>query len=330
MSNYMVHHIKKILHSHSENFGTGPISKGWHSVSSYSLWTDINLLEAKTMNSNRSEKSEHERSSPTRYFPFRKVRMIVMATFITGSISLVQAQQGSLKPQTSAPAVDPVAVKLLRGMTDYLSGLKQFSVHVRNAREDMLDSGHRVDFEISAKLIINRPDKLHSTRLGHLVDQDFYYDGKVLTLYNQSHKVYAAVPAPGTIEETLDFARESLGIEQPVADLVYRNAFPLLMHDVTLAMVVDKEVIAGVKCNHLLFSRPGVDFQVWVADDGPPLPQKYVVTDTGTPELLSITATMSDWNVAPTVADAQFTFVPPQGVKKISFMPVDASSGPPR
>ena len=67
----------------------------------------------------------------------------------------------------------------------------------------------------------------------------------------------------------LDYARESLGIETAVADLVYRNAFPLLMQDVTLAMVVDKEVIGGVRCNHLLFSRPGVDFQVWVADGGP-------------------------------------------------------------
>ena len=94
------------------------------------------------------------------------------------------------------------------------------------------------------------------------------------------------------------------------------------MQDVTLAMVVDKEVIGGVRCNHLLFSRPGVDFQVWVADGGPPLPHKYVVTDTGTPALLSVTSAMSGWNVAPAVADAQFTFVPPQGTKKISFMPL--------
>lgn len=229
--------------------------------------------------------------------------------------------------RAQAPAVDPGAVKLLRGMTDYLSNLKQFSVHVRNMREDLLDSGHRVDFEVSADMIIKRPNKIHSKRLGHLVDQDFYYDGKNLTLYNASHKVYATVPAPGTIEEMLDFARESLGIEQPVADLVYRNAFPLLMQDVTLAMVVDKEVIAGVECSHLLFSRPGVDFQVWVAGGAQPLPYKYVVTDTGTPALLAITTTMSDWNVAPAAADSKFTFVPPPGVSATTFLPINTSSG---
>ena len=280
------------------------------------------------MNSNRSKQSEHERSSPTRHFRFPKLRMIMLAAFLAGSTSLVQAQQEPVKPDT--PAVDPEAVKLLRGMTDYLGGLKQFSVQVRNMREDLLDSGHRVDFEISVSVIVSRPNKVRTERLGHLVDQSFYYDGKTLTLYNPSHKVYATVPAPGTIEETLDFARESLGVGLPVADLVYRNAFPLLMQDVTLAVVVGKEVIGGVKCDHLLFSRPGVDFQVWVADSGPPLPHKYVVTDTGTPELLSITTIMRDWNVAPAVADAQFTFVPPPGAKAVTFMPLDTSSGPDR
>jgi len=277
------------------------------------------------MNSNRSKQSEHERSSPTRHFRFPKLRMIMLAAFLAGSTSLVQAQQEPVKPDT--PAVDPEAVKLLRGMTDYLGGLKQFSVQVRNMREDLLDSGHRVDFEISVSVIVSRPNKVRTERLGHLVDQSFYYDGKTLTLYNPSHKVYATEPAPGTIEETLDFARESLGVGLPVADLVYRNAFPLLMQDVTLAVVVGKEVIGGVKCDHLLFSRPGVDFQVWVADSGPPLPHKYVVTDTGTPELLSITTIMRDWNVAPAVADAQFTFVPPPGAKPTTFLPLDTSSG---
>ena len=97
--------------------------------------------------------------------------------------------------------------------------------------------------------------------------------------------------------------------------------FTLLMQDVTFAVIVGKAVIGGVKCDHLLFSRPGVDFQLWVADSGQPLPYKYVVTDTGVTSRLSITTVMSDWNAAPTVADAQFTFVPPQGAKLIAFMP---------
>ena len=181
-------------------------------------------------------------------------------------------------PATPTTLVDPAAVKLLRGMTDYLSGLKQFSVQALNMREDLLESGQRVDFEVSSKVVVSRPNKLLAERKGH--NQMFYYDGKTLTLYNPSDKVYASVPAPATIEEMLDFARESLGLSYPISDLVYRNAFPLLMQDVTLALMIGKEVIGGVTCEHLLFSRPRVDFQVWIPDSGPPLPRKYVVTDT--------------------------------------------------
>jgi hypothetical protein len=191
----------------------------------------------------------------------------------------------------------------------------------------VLESGHRIDLDVSASVTISRPNQLRAARRGDLIDQVFYYDGKTLTLYNPSDKVYATEPAPGTIEELLDFARETHGFFVPAADLIYRNAFPLLMQEVTDAVVVGKAIIGGVKCDHLLFSRPGVDFQVWVADGGRPLPLKYVVTDTGTPGLISISTVMSEWNVAPAEADARFNFVPPQGVKQITFMPLETSSG---
>jgi hypothetical protein len=224
--------------------------------------------------------------------------------------------------QAQEPAIDPAATKVLKQMTDYVGSLKKFSVHTQNTLEDLLDSGHRVDFDVSADVIISRPNKLQAERKGDLVDQTFYYDGKMLTLFNPSEKVYATKPAPGTIEETLDFVRETLGLIVPVSDLVYRNVYPLLMQDVNLAKVIGKSVISGVTCHHLLFSRPGVDFQVWVADSGQPLPYKYVVTDTATPARLSVTTVMSDWNVAPDLDDARFTFDPPQGANKIEFMPL--------
>ena len=235
---------------------------------------------------------------------------------------LVLAATVTTDVQAQDPQVDPAATRTLKRMTDYLGGLQKFSVHTQSTLEDELESGHRIDLDVSASVLVSRPNKLFAERKGDLIDQVFYYNGKTLTLYNPSDKVYATESAPGTIEETLDFARESLGLTVPVADLVYRNAFPLLMQDVNLAVVVGKAVIGGVKCDHLLFSRPGVDFQVWVADSGNPLPYKYVVTDTGTPAQLSISTVMSDWNVAPTATDSRFTFVPPPGTKQISFLPL--------
>lgn len=218
------------------------------------------------------------------------------------------------------PSVDPAATQILRQMTDYLAGSQTFSVNTQNTLEDFLESGHRVDMDICASVVVRRPNKLQAKRMCETLDQVFYYDGKALTLFNPSEKVYSTKPAPGTIEETLDFARESLGLIVPAADLVYRNAFSLLMQEVTLAMVIGDTMINGVKCKHLLFSRPGVDFQVWIAQDGQPLPYKYVVTDTIA--RLSISTVMSDWNLKPDVSDARFIFIAPKDAKPINFMPI--------
>jgi hypothetical protein len=253
-----------------------------------------------------------------------KVRTLgVLVAF--GALALSAIVVAEVRAQT--PAVDPAATQILKRMTDYIGSLKQFSVHTRNTLEDALDAGNRIDLDVSASVLISRPNKLRAERTGDLVSQIFYYNGKTLTLYNPSDKVYATEPAPGTIEAVLDFTRESLGLLIPAADLVYRNAYELLMQEVTFAAVIGKSAINGVKCDHLLFSRPGVDFQVWVPEGGRPLPRKYVVTDTATAARLSVVTVMSNWNVAPAVADDRFAFVPPKGAKPITFMRLDTAGG---
>jgi hypothetical protein len=249
---------------------------------------------------------------------------ITPGLFALGALALFVSVPPAVAAQ--APAVDPSATRILKRMTDHLAGLKRFSVHTQVTLEDVTDSEHRIDLDVSASVIIDRPNKLRAERRGEPIDQTFYYDGKNLTIYNPGEKVYATEPAPETIEGVLDYTRESLGLIVPVADLVYRNAFELLMQDVNFATVVGKSVIDGVSCDHLLFSRPGVDFQVWVANGAEALPCKYVVTDRAHPGWVSITTVMSDWNLAPAIADNTFTFVPPQGAKPIEFMRLDAPS----
>ncbi len=225
-----------------------------------------------------------------------------------------------------AQAVDPAATQILKRMTDYLDGLQRFSVKTQNVLEDLLDSGQRIDEHMNATVTISRPDKLRAERTGDVMSQVFYYNGKTLTLYDPAHKVYATLDAPPTVERMLDFARDSLGLLIPAGDLVYRNSYSLLMQDVTSGILVGPAIVGGVKCNQIAFSRPGVDFQLWIPESGAPLPRKFAVTDTGTPARLTISVLMSDWNTSPSVPDSLFTFTPAQGAEPITFMRLDDSS----
>lgn len=221
---------------------------------------------------------------------------------------------------SSEPAVAPAATEILKRMTDYLGHLEQFSVQTQNTLEDVYGSGHRIDLDVAAKVIVSRPNKIRSERKGDLVDQIFYYDGKSLTLFSPTYNVYATEDAPDTFYGLFQFLYEKIGFGLPITDLVYSSSYQLLMQDVTLAQVLGSSYIGGIKCTHLLFSRPGVDFQLWITESTTPLPLKYVVTDTSTPDRLSISTRMTNWNVELIVDESQFTFVQPENAEAIDFI----------
>jgi len=226
--------------------------------------------------------------------------------------------------RAQAPAVDPAAVQKLTRMGEFLDAQQQFSVSTQSIVEEIRYAGHRVDFDLAAKVTVKRPNKLSAVRSGEYLNEQLFYDGKTLTIYRPNDKAYASATAPATVEKMVDFARETVGILLPAADLVYRGAYRLMLQDVSLATVVGKATVGGVKCDHLLFSRPGVDFQIWIAEGQKPWPCKYVVTEMDTPEKLSITTFLSNWNFNPKVEDALFRFVPPKGAQTIP-MPNEAA-----
>ena len=251
----------------------------------------------------------------------RKLISLIGAAFI-----MMPGLAAYSQPKAKNVPVDAEAMRILKSMSDFLGGLKEFSYKAVNMREDLTRTGHRVDFEVAAEVTVARPNKLKAVRLGHLVDQEIYYNGKSFTVFNPGKKIYASVDAPESIDKTLKFARSVLGIGSPAADLMYSDAYPLLTKGVKSATIIGKEMIAGQRCDHLLFTLPGVDFQIWIADRGDPLPSKYIVTDTGTLHRLSIVAILSNWNLSHLTKEDDFNFIPPIGSREIPFRTVDGKS----
>ena len=217
--------------------------------------------------------------------------------------------------------IDPQATKLLKASTDFVAAQKQFSVETRLALEIVLKSGQKIELNHVAKQAVQRPNKLRAERVGDLVDQVFYYDGKSLTLHNPKDKVYATVAAPNTIEGMLDFARESLDIVAPAADLVYRDAYNILMTDVTSGFVVGKGIIEGVRCDHLAFRAPHVDWQIWIQEGAQPLPRKLVITTRDIVNAPQFSIVIAKWNLAPKFTAQTFSFEPEKGMRQVEFLP---------
>lgn len=232
-------------------------------------------------------------------------------------------------PALAQPSgIDPRADKLLKASTAYLASQKQFSVDARSTIEVVLVSGQKIQFDHTARLSVQRPNRLRATRRGDLVDQDFYYDGKSLTLHNPTEKFYASVAAPDTVEKMLDFARESLDIVAPAGDLIYRDAYQILMQDVTQGFVVGKGVVEGARCDHLAFRAPHVDWQIWIQEGKQPVPRKLVITSRDVAGEPQFAVVMTKWNLAPKFAEGTFEFKPPQAAKTVQFLPAGKGKAP--
>lgn len=249
---------------------------------------------------------------------------------LAGLLALSCVVAGPAAAAGQATGVEPEAERLLRAATSFLAGQQQFSVDTDSTIEIVLESGQKLQFDHSATLTVQRPNRLRAERRGDLVDQTFYFDGKALTLYNPDAGYYATVPVPGTIEQALDFARDSLDLIAPAGDLVDRNAYSILMDGVTTGFVVGKSVVNGVRCNHLAFRADHVDWQIWVADSDQPLPCKFVITTTDVAAAPQFAVEMRRWNLAPQLGNQTFEFVPPADAVKIDFMTLGKSGAAPR
>jgi len=225
----------------------------------------------------------------------------------------------------SSSDIDPEATRLLERSTSYLARQERFTVDTHSTLEVVLETGQKIQFDHAVSLSLQRPNKLRAERFGDLVDQVFYYDGTSLTLHNPDDGYYATIPAPDTLEGMLDFAREKLNIVAPAGDLVYQDAYDILMEDVTSAIVVGKSAINGIPCDHLAFRKDHVDWQIWIQQGVSPVPRRLVITSRDLPEAPQFTVEMRHWDLAPVLTDDLFMFAPTPGAQEIDFLTIERS-----
>jgi hypothetical protein len=227
----------------------------------------------------------------------------------------------SVAAQAQSAGVAPEAKQILKASTDFLASQQRFTADTRNSLEIVLTSGQKIEFNSTGHQFVQRPNKLRSERRGDLVEQVFVYDGKSLTLHQPQDKIYAQVAAPGTLEEMLDFAREKYDVVAPFGDLLFKNAYDILMDGVTEGLLVGKAVIEGVVCDHLAFRAPDLDWQIWVQEGAQPLPRRIVITTLDLPNAPQFAVTVTRWNLQPSFDAQTFTFTPQAGAKQIDLLP---------
>lgn len=224
---------------------------------------------------------------------------------------------------TAQEAIEPDAASVLAGMQTYLGGLQSFTAQYDVEIDTVTYQGEKLQFSSSGDLAVERPGKLYASRTGAFANAEFILDGTNVTIFGSKLNGYVQFPAT-TIDEGIDALRENTGFDAPGADLLAAKPLDSAVTDIVSGTHVGMAYIGGVEVHHLAFRGKQVDWQLWVqAGDGQPLPLKYVITSkwvSGSPEY---TLRISNWNTAPQIDAARFTFSPPTGATALTSVTID-------
>jgi hypothetical protein len=239
------------------------------------------------------------------YFTRGSLASMVMGLYVLALAPGARAQ----------PAIDPDAQSVLAAMSNYLGGLKSFSVDYSSADEVVTPTGEKLQFLHSGKIVVQRPNKLYASRAGAAGTAEIILDGNKLSLFEKDVNAYLQFDAT-SITAAIDVVHK-LGFNAPGADLLATNPLGISTTDTISGTYIGDTFIDGIKVHQLAFRGAEVDWQVWVTTGDKPLPLRYVITTkwfTGAPQY---TLTLRNWNTAPEIDTTLFSFVPPQGARKL-------------
>jgi hypothetical protein len=224
----------------------------------------------------------------------------------------------------SAQQIEPEADKILHAMSDYVAGLEAFTADYDVDNEIVDTAGQKLQYSASGSIAVERPGKLHAARKGSFADAELTFDGSTISIVGKKANVYAQIASPGpTIDEAVEELRTATGLDAPGMDLIATDPYAVLTEEATQGVHVGTGIVGGVECEHLAFRNPRVDWQVWIQKGEQPLPMKYVITTkwvTGAPQFA---LRLHNWNVAPQIDPAQFTFTVPEGATKLEGISAD-------
>ena len=228
------------------------------------------------------------------------------------------APAGTAAP--AANAVDPASIQALKDMGAFLQSLKRFHVATEVTGERVLADGQKLQHTATAEDGCGAPEQDTRQMQSARSERQIIYDGKTVTLYTPAQKYYSTVEFTETIGGLIDKLEERFGVEMPLSDLFLFGTPAAPLDKIESAMNAGQDFIDDDLCDHYAFRQGKVDWQIWIATGGKPLPRKVVIinrADEARPQSVSLI----DWNLKPTFKDSVFKFTPPKGATKIEIVP---------
>jgi hypothetical protein len=183
------------------------------------------------------------------------------------AFSPVYAEESAAAPaaKTSAAAIEPKALALIKDMSETLAKAGSISFHVRRAFDEPAANGQPLFYFISSHVTLQRPDKLKIITPGDGPASEFYYDGKEMVVFLPEANLAAIETAPPKLDDMLEAAYDKAGIYFPFVDFIVANPYAAITEGLTSAFVMGKsKIVGGVETDIVAISTADIQAQIWI------------------------------------------------------------------
>ena len=238
------------------------------------------------------------------------------------SVLFVGLTAGAGWGQTKAagPSIDPQAEKIMQDLNAQKKKDISANFEIVDTMDEMSEAGQMIQYSHMRKLVVSEPKRFWIESTGDITNTTIWKDDTTFTLFDRSANAYAQVPAPGTIDETMDMLLDTYGVTTPLADLLSDNLFAVLMKNVKTCRYLGLHYADGIKCHHIAATQKDIDWQIWIEDGTHLVPRKVTITYKTVASSPQYTAVLSDWELNAHLPDVVFSALLPKDAEKIDFL----------
>lgn len=255
-------------------------------------------------------------------FYLKKFVVIVLAATTWAPACILPVHADDAKADAAAPSIDPQVSALVHRVADFYKGMNtvsltmQTDLHVKHNDQSQ-------DSTITYSVKFEKPNRIRYETITGRPKTLGICDGSQVSLFVDSLNKYRTAKMPADINQALAITTGGMSSLSLLNCMIAPDPYEMMMDGVTKASIVGSEKIDGTDTQHVRFEQKDVNWDIWFESDKTPWIRQVIpdVKDMMAKRHgdvdLAFKFTFKDGTANPTIAAADFKFVPPPGATEI-------------
>jgi len=255
--------------------------------------------------------------------------MLCLCVAASGGAQQKNPARSATRPQQASapdfePGLDPRAIDILKAASARLAAAKTMTFTAIVSYENPSRLGPPLIYSTKSEVTMQRPDKLRVITPGDGPRSEFYYDGKTITAFAPSEKLFSVADAPPTIDAALEKAYDVGEIYFPFTDVVVADPYKDIASRLKIAFYIGQSSVVGDTTTDMIAYVVGDVFvQAWIGAEDK-LPRRIYAVYLNDPARLRHVLALSNWKLDATVPPEAFQPPDLAGAARIAFERPDA------